>query len=199
MLARDRQFVIAVGTKMRDPEMDAYLSEGYTRVTTWPPPSKALRPLDDGSIRLVLWPKIRTRADLRGHRSVYASCLDYCLVEGGWTVVADEGLWLSDRAGLNLADHLSTLAYTGRSSGVTLMMLVQRPRGVPIHTWTNASHGFLWHMGNVDDVRELASLGTVPPREIQTAIQRLTGHEFLYLPIRAGQGAAVSQVDMGEG
>ncbi len=195
-LARDRQFVVALGTKMRDDEMDAYIAEGYTRVETWPPPNKAKRPLEDGSIRIVLWPKIKNRADLRRHRTTYAACLDNCLVDGGWTVVADEGLWLSDRAGLNLADHLSALAYTGRSSGVTLMMLVQRPRGVPIHTWTNASHLLIWHGGNTDDIRELASLGIQQPKEVQGAIQRLSGHDFLYLPARASTGWAVSRVDL---
>jgi len=195
-LARDRQFVVVLGTKMRDSEMQAYMAEGYTRVEDWPPPQKALRLDDTGSIRIVLWPKIKSRADLRRHRPKYAAALDSMLVDGGWTLVADEGLWLSDRNGLNLPDHLSAIAYTGRSSGVTLMMLVQRPRGVPVHTWSNASHCFVWHGGNTDDQRELASLGTIPPKEVQVAVHGLTGHQFLYLPARAGTGWAISEVDM---
>ena len=198
VLARDRTYVIALGTKMRDPEMDAYIEEGYVRVESWPPPNKAMKPRDDGSIRIVLWPKIKTRADLRRFRPVYAACLDDALVRGGWTIVAEEGLWLSDRNGLHLGDHLSSIAYTGRSSGVTLMMLVQRPRGVPVHTWTNASHVFLWHMGNTDDARELASLGTRPPKEVQAAVHELWGHDCLYLPARSGTDWAITKVDMGQ-
>ena len=198
VLARDRTYVIALGTKMRDPEMDSYIEEGYTRVEEWPPPRKALKPNDDGSVRIVLWPKIKSRADLRRFRPVYARCLDDCLVRGGWTIVADEGLWLSDRNGLALGDHLSAIAYTGRSSGVTLMMLVQRPRGVPVHTWTNASHAFIWHMGHTDDARELASLGTQQPRAVQSAVHSLRGHDFLYLPCRAGADWAISCVDLAD-
>lgn len=193
--ARERQYVIALGTKMRDPEMDAYIAEGYTRIEEWPPPRKALRPLPDGSVRIVFWPKIKTRADLRRFRPLYARLMDDCLVKGGWTLVADEGLWLSDRKGLDLGDHLSSIAYTGRSSGVTLMMLVQRPRGVPVHTWSNASYAFIWHGGNTDDARELASLGTEPPRAVQAAIHSLRGHDFLFLPCRAGMEWVVSRVD----
>jgi hypothetical protein len=195
-LARDRDYVIVLGTKMRDREMDAYLAEGYERVETWPPPRKALRPLEDGSVRIVLWPKVRERTDRYKHRAVFSRCLDNVLKEGGWTVVADEGLWLSDKMGLGLSEHLSHLAYMGRSNGITLMMLVQRPRGVPIHTWTNVSHCFLWHGGNTDDARELASLGTVPPRDVAAAMHSLTGHSFLYLPCRSGGGWAISEVDM---
>ncbi len=195
-IANWRQFVVVLGTKMRDKEMDEYIAQGYTRVETWPPPRKALRPLDDGSIRIVLWPKIRTREDLRRFRPVYASCLDSVLVDGGWTVVADEGLWLSDRNGLNLGDHLSAIAYSGRSSGVTLMMIVQRPRGVPVNCWSNASFAFLWHLGNTDDVRELASLGTTDRRAAQQAVASLRGHDFVFLPCRAGMGWAVSKVEL---
>jgi hypothetical protein len=108
--------------------------------------------------------------------------------------VADEGLWLTDRNGLHLGDHLSSIAYTGRSSGVTLMMLVQRPRGVPVHTWSNASHALIWHGGNTDDARELASLGTQQPRAVQAAMHNLKGHDFLYLPCRGGLEWAVSCV-----
>ena len=197
VLAEHRRFVVVLGTKMRDPEMDAYLSMGYTRVEEWPPPNKALKPANDGSIRIVLWPKIKTREDLRRFRPVFAKCLDSVLVDGGWTVVADEGLWLSDRQGLHLGDHLSAIAYTGRSSGVTLMMVVQRPSGVPRNTWSNVTHAFLWHHGVVEDTRQLASLGVEEPKAVALAVQQVRGHDFLYLPCRADGQWAVSRVDLG--
>lgn len=201
-LARDRRFVGVLGTKPRDDEMDAYLDEGYIRVYDWPPPAKALRPNDAGEVRVVLWPKITTPEQIIGHRPVYARFLRSALADGGWTIVADEGLWLSARDGLNLGPQLSAVAYTGRSSHVTLLMLMQRPRGVPVHCWTNASHAFLWKVANTNDMRELASLGTYPPPDVVLALQQgfASEHEFLYLPCRAtgaGSGWAVSQVQIG--
>jgi hypothetical protein len=198
-LAWDRRFVVVLGTKMRDSEMDAYIKEGYVRTEIWPPERKALKPRDDGSIRVVLWPKIKNRNDLRRFRGVFANCLDSVLVDGGWTVVADEGLWLSDRNGLGLGDHLAAIAYSGRSSGVTLMMVVQRPRGVPVNCWSNASHAFLWHVGNTDDARELASLGVTDRKAVVQAVSGLQDHDFLYLPCRAGRGWAISKVDIARG
>jgi hypothetical protein len=201
-LARDRQYTCALGTKMRDNEMDAYMAEGYYRVDHWPPTSRDYKngaaeghwPRD--TARFVLWPKIAKREDLRRFRPVYAAAFDQMLVDGGWTIVADEGLWLSDRKGLDLGEQLGAIAYTGRSSGVTLMMLVQRPSGVPRNTWSNASYAFVWHSGVTSDVRELASLGTTSPKDVQTAVQGLQGHQFLFLPCRAGTGWAVSEVDL---
>jgi hypothetical protein len=195
-LAEDRQFVIVLGTKMRDPEMEAYLEAGYVRCESWPPTRKQLKPLDDGSIRLVLWPKIRNRVELRSHGPMFARCLDQLLVDGGWTVVVDEGLWCSSRDGLNLGTQLEAIAYTGRSSGVTLMMLLQRPAGVPRNTWSNASYAFLWKHGVTNDTRELASLGTEDPKTVGLAITQLEEFQFLYLPCRAGSGWTVSKVDL---
>jgi hypothetical protein len=195
-LARDRQYVVVLGTKIRDREMEEYEEEGYTRVTTWPPPRKALKPLEDGSVRIVLWPKIKNRPELRSFRPTYAKALDEILIDGNWTVVADEGLWLCDRKGLDLGDQLGAIAYSGRSSGVTLLMLIQRPAGIPRNTWSNASHAFVWHLGVTSDMRELASLGTCDPKDAAAAIQSLRGHEFLYMPCRAGAEWAISEVDL---
>ena len=198
--ARARDFVVALGTKMRDKEMDEYLNEGYVRIDHWPPTRadyrKGREHWDGGEARFVLWPNIKTREDLRRFRPAYARALDSVLVDGGWTVVADEGLWLSDRKGLDLGDHLAAIAYTGRSSGVTLMMVVQRPRGVPVNCWSNASYAFLWHVGNPDDARELASLGVTDRRAVQVAVSQLQGHDFVFLPCRAGMSWAISRVDM---
>jgi hypothetical protein len=197
-LARDRQFVIVFGTKPKDDEMDAYLREGYVRVEEWPPPRKALRPNDDGSIRIVLWPKIKKREDLRRFRPVFLRCIDELFVDGNWTLVVDEGLWCCDRNGLDLGSPLEQISYGGRSSGITLMALIQRPAGVPRNIWSNVSHAFLWHMGITSDTREMASLGTKDPKAVARAIQSLRGFQFLYLPTRAGGDWAVSQVDISQ-
>jgi hypothetical protein len=168
------------------------------RVEHWPPTRSDYKKGRWGpnEARFVLWPKIQKREDLRRFRDVYAQAFDQMLVDGGWTIVADEGLWLSDRRGLDLGEHLGAIAYTGRSSGVTLMMLVQRPSGVPRNTWSNASYAFIWHSGVTGDIRELASLGTTSPKSVGEAVQGLQGHQFLFLPCRAGTGWAVSEVDL---
>ena len=191
--ARLRNFVVVFGTKPVDPSLDAYVAEGYTRVETWPPPRKALQPDRNGDVRLILWPKIKTRAELRGHRATYAACMDHVFISGRWTIVADEGLWLSSRSGLNLGAELGDIAYGSASNKVTLLLLLQRPAGVPRVAWSSVSDACLFHLGVTADVRELASLGTVDPADAKRAVQRLRGRQFLYLPCRGGREWSVSE------
>jgi hypothetical protein len=202
-LANTRRYVCVLGTKIHDEEMTAYIDQGYVRLDDWPGDAQLRRIANKhgGMLPLVLWPKIKSRDDLFRFRSVYAKALDSMLVQGGWTIVADEGLWLSKRnsrsqPGLDLGNHLESIAYTGRSSNVTLIMLVQRPASVPVNTWTNSTHAFIWKLGNTRDMRELASLGTVDPKAVQTALPTLDKHQFLYLPCRAGVPWAISEVQL---
>jgi hypothetical protein len=195
-LARAQRFVMVLGTKPVDPEMDAYLAEGYTRIETWPPPRRKMQPLNDGSVRLVLWPKIRKRSELRSFRPVYARFLEDAFIDKGWTIIGDEMLWLCSPKGLALADQLEAISYAGRTSSLTLMSLLQRPAGVPRNVWGNVSHAFLWKHGITNDTRELASLGTQDPKTVALAVTQLKEFEFLYLPTRAGREWAISKVDL---
>lgn len=201
VLCRARPYVAVLGTKPRDPSLDAYVKEGYYRIDHWPPTRSDYRKSGWGATeaRFIVWPKIVTRADLtrygskrRGGNEMFAHALDDMIVDGGWTVVADEGLWLSTK--LDLATQLDGIAYSGRTSGITLMLLAQRPRGIPINVWTNALNVFLWRCGNTDDIRELSSLGTVTRRAVAAAIPTLRGHQFLYLPAHAQGDWAISEV-----
>lgn len=200
-LAWLRRYVVVLGTKPRDQSLDAYIADGYERIESWPPTRKQVRDatFDDGAVRFVLWPKITKREQLRAFSPAFKRCLDDLFIDGGWTIVADEGLWLSSRKGLDLGDQLDAIGYGGRSSGVTLMMLAQRPRGIPINSWVNSTWAFLWKSGHTDDQRELASLGTYRPREVQDAIRSLRGHQFLCLPCRGGVEWAISQVELRTG
>jgi hypothetical protein len=195
-LVRHRDYVVVLGTKMRDKEMDEYIAEGYKRIYEWPPTYKQRRPDENGQVHLVLWPKITTREQLRSHRNQYAKCLDDCLVDGGWSIVSDETLWLSDRKGLDLGDQLGSIAYTGRSSKVTLLALLQRPSGIPRNIWSNCSSAFVWKSGVTTDLRELATLGTYQSKETEQAIRSLKPYEFMYLPTRANAEWSVSKVDL---
>lgn len=206
MEARHRQYTVVLGTKPVDDSLDAYVNEGYIRIDHWPPrPSDYRKQLDPEAVRFILWPQMKKREDLRRFRSVYQRCMESVFISGRWTIVADEGLWLSSRKGLNLGQELSDLAYGSASNKVSLYLCVQRPANVPPITWTSVSDAYIFHMGRTDDVRELASLGTYPPKAAIEAVQSLGGddgaleetHKFLYLPCRGGRGSwAISEVDV---
>ena len=195
-VARIRQYVVVVGTKPRDASLDAYIEEGYLRIDHWPPTRQDLREFDGlGEVRLLVWPNIRHRDELRAHRPLFRKVIDDIFAEGYWTIVIDEGLWATSPKGLDLGDDLSELAYGARSSDVSMIMLAQRlPPNVPI-IWTSVSQALLFHQGRTDDIRELASLGTYEPKAAALAMQSLNGHQFLDLPVRAQAEWAISEVD----
>jgi hypothetical protein len=210
-LARDRSFVVVFGTKPRDASLDDYIDEGYIRIAEWPPPPKAWRKggFDDTHARFILWPNIRKREDLRkpSIREQFAKCLDDAFINGGWTVVIDEGLWVSSRSGLNLGQALADFAYGAASGGASMYLLLQRPAGVPRVTWSSVMDACLFHSGVTADLRELASLGTYPPRDVIDTVKALSppppagtdapvDHPFLHLPCRGGKAWAVTEVEM---
>ena len=199
-LARLRQFVVVFGTKPVDGSLDEYLAEGYTRIEQWPPTKKQWREggWDNKEARFILWPDIKKRDDLRAprHREQYAKCLDDAFINGNWTLVIDEGLWMSSRTGLNLGQQLADIAYGGASNGVSMYLLLQRPSGVPRVTWSSVMDAMLFHSGVTNDLRELASLGTYEPKAAIDAVKGLRGHSFLHLPCRGGATWGVSEVKL---
>ena len=214
VLVRHRDFVVVWGTKKRDSSLDAYVDEGYVRIDQWPPRSQLvnkgegnrrrlvrkdyrLKPDDDGKVRLILWPEIKSRTDLRRHRDVYRAALDDAFVQGGWTHVIDETLWATRRTGLDLNTNLAEIAFGAASNKVSLYMAMQRPTGMERVTWSSVSDAYVFKCGVIDDIRELAALGTNDPRDAVKVIQtQISGHRFLHLPTRGqSTGWAISQVD----
>ncbi len=197
-LVRFRSFVVVFGTKARDDSLDDYLAEGYTRIKQWPPSNSEWRQggWDNRQARFVLWPDIKDRKSLRDpkHREQYAKCLEDAFINGGWTVVIDEGLWVSARSGLNLGQQLADFAYGSASAGASMYLLLQRPSGVPRVTWSSVMDTMLFHSGVTADLRELASLGTHDPKDVITAVKKLKGHSFLHLPVRGGVPWSISEV-----
>lgn len=196
--ARLRNYVVVFGTKPVDPSLDAYVAEGYKRIHQWPPTREQLRPDAHGDVRLVLWPKIKKREDLRDPkiREQYAKCIDDIFIQGNWTVVVDEGLWMSRRDGLNLGGALADLCYSGASNGITVLLIIQRPAGIPPVAWTSCTDAMIFHVGGTRDIRELASMGTVAPPDAISAVRGLEGHCFLALPCRGGATWAVTEIDL---
>ncbi len=196
--ARLRQFVVVLGTKPKDPSLDDYINEGYLRIETWPPTPRDWRRgraiWEEGEARFVLWPKIVSREQLRAFAPMFRRALEEIYIEGRWTIVADEGLWLCSRQGLNLGDVIGDIAYGSASNKVSLYLLIQRNAGVPPITWTSVSYAEIFHMGRTDDVRELASLGIYLPKATIAAVQGLKGHQFLDLPCRAGAEWSISEM-----
>lgn len=189
-----RRYVVVFGTKVNDPTLDGYLKEGFTRIDHWPPVKRDFKDQKEGVAHFILWPKIEKREDLRRYAPLFAKCLDNIFIEGRWTVVVDETLWLCSKGGLDLGVNLADMAYGAASNKVSFLFLMQRPAGVPRIVWQSCTTALLFHMGVTTDIREMASLGTVQPKAATLAIQGLRGHDFLDIPCRGGAQWSISCV-----
>jgi hypothetical protein len=193
-MLRLRKYVVVLGTKPKDPSLEKYVAEGYRRIEQWPPKPKDLQPDANGNVRLILWPQIVKYEDLRRHRETYGRCLSEIFIQGGWAIGADEGLWIASRKGLGLDQELAAIAYGAASNKVSLHLCIQRPSGLSRVTWSSVSDAYIFHSGVTSDVRELASLGTYSPSDVQKTIQGLKGHQFLSLPCRGGAEWSISEM-----
>lgn len=194
ILARLKRANLVLGTKPgRDTSLEAYITkEGYTRIETWPPKNKDLRPKRDGTVRLLLWPKITAYGQLRTFRATFAAALQNVIADGNWTTTVDEGLWLCSRKGLDLAEEVSEIAYGGASNGNSLHVGMQRPSGVPVIIHDQCGESYIFKLGNENDLRNMASYSKYSPADTITAVRLLNttpgqeGHQFLHLPRSGG-------------
>ena len=196
ILARLKRANLVLGTKPgRDMSLEDYITkEGYTRIESWPPKNKDLRPRRDGTVRLLLWPKITVYGQLRSFASTYRAALHHVITDGNWTTTVDEGLWVCSRKGLDLAEEVSEIAYGGRSNGNSLHVGMQRPSGVPVIIHDQCHESYLFELGNENDLRSMASYSKYSPTDTVTAVRMLNtargngGHQFLHLPRTGGSG-----------
>ena len=170
-ILEQRQFVVFVATKPNDEIIGELEGDGFHVSRTWTPAHD----------RLVLHPVRRRSAseDQRASREEIGSMLDSVYVQGGWTVVLDELRFVTGR--LNLATEVETLWLQGRSLGVTVVAGAQRPRHVPLESFSQARHLYLWRTRDRQDLRRLADFsGDLNTKQLEVIVQTLPDHATVY-------------------
>lgn len=190
-LLHQREYVLALATKGRDTTLDA-LTRGpreqrFTKIRTWPPPLPAkLQP------RVLLWPKFQRSGDMVNQSRVLGQALDGAMIDGNWCVFVDELSYMAQM--LKLETMLRLVWQQGRSLGVSLVGLTQRPAWVPLEMYSQATHVFFFRHNDKRDLDRIGGLSDFDPVAIRQMIRRLGKHEFLYLNTRTGE-LARSQVE----
>ena len=202
IMLRMKKTVLMFGTKPKDDSLDEYITrEGFVRLDHWPPTKKELKqrgPYEQ--VKLLLWPKINTYADLAKMRPLYKAAIQDVTIEPHWTASIDEGNYFCSRKYLDLGDEVAQIAYGGASNGSSEHLLLQRPKGVDPITYGSGHDLFLFPIGNTDDIRDLSGYSKQTAREVAAAVKSLNpdadkrGHEFLYLPFVGGATWCISEV-----
>jgi hypothetical protein len=176
-----QSYVVVFATKPRDSTMDALISHGYTRMDRW----EAIPA--DRAPRRVLWPSARELGSEATQRKVFVTAMEKIYREMGWTVVIDEGSYLTNT--LKMQSEIVTFLQQGRSLGISLVFATQRPAYVPLDIYDQSTHLFLYRD---NDERNLARLSGVSWRSaslIRHVVANLEQYQVLYINTRSGQMA----------
>ncbi len=166
---------------------DPTLLRDYSRADGWVRWAKWHRPKATEN-KVLLWPDTRRIKDVRGkvehQRKVFAEAFNALSNSGKWTVQIDEGLYTVHPQFLNLGAELAMLHAMGRSSGLSIVTLAQRPAHLPLIVYSSAAHAFIGRARELADNKRLAELGSrASSKELAEQIRCLGRHEFLWVPV----------------
>lgn len=171
-LVEKRSHAVVFVTKMQDP---TFVSEFKTweRITEWPKGGPR-----GYQKRLLLWPKPYRdiRDTISNQRDVFRHALNEILTQGNRCVVIDESLMMNDPKLVGLGTEIGMAHYYGRSAGVSMVSLTQRPSWIPKVIYSSVSHAYLAATKDATDAKRLSDMGGIDAKEV--------GHNLLHLPTR---------------
>jgi hypothetical protein len=186
--------VLVLATKRKDPlvtelAQDGYLIVGHADEVLWAE-SEPVRP------KVVVWPQVPEKAT-SGQRAAILQgelreVMTWAQRTGGWTVIADETMYLSEQ--LRLEKELNEIWYGGRTVGISLVSLMQRPARVPRLAFSQADYIFMGKFNDKRDIETLRDIATVVPSEvIVQGVSSLSKprHEFLFVDCKR-DGVAIT-------
>lgn len=171
-----RSYPVLFGVKGRDDSMDRFIKDHkFTRIKRWTP---------EIDTHLVLWPSIKGYAHTDVQREVFAEAIDSIYREGGWCVVFDEVSYLSDT--LNMDRQLKFLLQQGRSAGISVVGMTQRPAFIPLAFYDQASHLFFWRDNDRRNLQRVGELAGNARHTVTREVAELDRREVLYLHPSSG-------------
>ncbi len=166
-----RRNVCVLGSKPQDRTLDQLVRSGYKRITKWPPPY--------GAERVIVWPAIRTVADVRQLAQVHSDTIQAVFTEGAWCLYVDDVLPAIKT--LRLGPDLELIWEMGRSNGISLVVSAQRPAHIPLLAYSQASHLVMWRTGDSRDLVRLGSIGGYDAKRLAGIVRRLPHYHALWV------------------
>lgn len=194
-----RSFVLVLACKRRDPLVEDLQAHDY-HVTgdldelIWTAehgrPARPTRP------KVVYWPRFPERMDddqkERAQARLMKEAMAWADRTGNWCVLVDETMWMSEQ--LRLDRSLNRLWFQGRTQGLSVVALVQRPSRVPRLAFSSPDYFFLGKTGDKQDIERYRDINSTIPRELlENAVADLDfeGHEFLFVDTHTNELARV--------
>jgi len=170
--------VVVMVSKMKDPTFKNEF-KGWDILRSWPKGGPKT-----WQNRVLLWPEPQatTRATIENQREVFGTALNEITRQGHRTVVIDESLWMNDPKLVGLSTEIGAMHYFGRSAGITMVDLTQRPAWIPVIIYSSVTHAYVSKTLHREDHKRLAELGGIDGKEVAENLMRLpTRHDYVYL------------------
>lgn len=138
--------------------------------------------------RVLLWPDTDKLKGIKDKKALQIETFRHAYDElsniGKWNLHVDDALYMCDPRFLNLSTELAMLHAMGRSSGLTITTLTQRPSHLPLIIYSSASHAFIGRTREQMDNKRLSELGgRNSAKELSARINSQGRHDFLWVPV----------------
>jgi len=156
-----REYVIVMAVKHFDDTLDRFKNgheygrERYNIIKRWPPTYPRHR--------VVYWTKPKNLDKLSEQAKSIHKTLNTLYKQGGWTIVVDDAGYVTGTLGLGSA--VGVLLNQGRSSYITMVLVVTRPSSViakvPKEALTQPRHKVLFKFENEDELKACAAIANI--------------------------------------
>lgn len=182
-LIKKRSYVVVFVTKLKDPTFETQFpkADGWVIYREWPSDPRSI---PSWHTRILLWPRqMKTlKATYAEQRRVFAHAIDAIAFQGNRCIVVDEGLMFTNPRILGFATEMELLHYYGRSSGISMVFLTQRPAWIPPVIYSSATHAYIAKTTHKEDMKKLADMGGIDHKQTADNIMRLNSrHDYTYL------------------
>jgi len=183
-----RSHVVAFGVKPRDKTLSKDFAD-WSFVESW-------GDIEPWMNKIVIWPKPKRKEDAVDwadrQTRVFKEAFNKLTKATNWGVFIDELAYMVNPKFGGVGKQIEMLHYIGRSSGMSILSLAQRPAHVPLAVISNSSHAYVARTYLAEDVKRLSNLGGVNAKELANELAALpTRHDFIYQPSLAGGSPAI--------
>jgi hypothetical protein len=184
-----RAYVVVMATKVRDDSLyRPLMDQGFVI-------QKTFQPVTDNQTGMPKEPRVILKPELQGtgkralanQADAFGDAVEEVFRFGYWCVFADEIRYLTDN--LRLDTEFETLWLQGRSLGVSLVCGTQRPVSIPLESFSQATHLFLFRENDKRNIDRMSEFSGGDNDLVRYVIPRLPPHETLYIDTRSGQMA----------
>jgi hypothetical protein len=182
-----REWVCVIAVKPKDDTLERFKQShlyGYKKyeiIKKWPP--------IHGVKRFILWVKPKGLHKLREQADTLHRTLNEMYREGGWTIYIDDTGYVTGTLGLGQA--VGVLLNQGRSSGLTIVICVQRSTSVvarvPKEAFSQPRHKLIFKYENRDELKAVSQVVDIDLKTLSTYMDMLNSYypkgytDFIYV------------------